>query len=215
MRYALGTEKEHAMLKKPWSSLTLLLFLSVPPSLCDVVELKTGERLEGTFKQANSAGVVIESGGQPITMSLAKVRAIYFGAAPLILPARAPDAANPKRQQALQALNELRALTKVSSVTRRDYDLKLAEVSAKVETLFPIPPLRADGTAAADADTKLVWGPMLHYQTCSEVWAGAVLDAKLRFGDANSLVSPPHDCWDQASKLLDDALATQPAKKVD
>src|SRR5437764_9739127 len=43
-------------------------------TLADVVELKTEERLEGTFKQADSAGVVFEVGGQSITMPLAKVR---------------------------------------------------------------------------------------------------------------------------------------------
>ena len=43
------------MLKKPWLPV-LLLFLSASLLLCDVVELDTGERLEGTFKQANSEG---------------------------------------------------------------------------------------------------------------------------------------------------------------
>jgi hypothetical protein len=36
--------------------------------------------------------------------------------------------------------------------------------------------------------------------------------AKLRFGTADGLVSPPYDCWDKASKELDDALASVPAK---
>ncbi len=46
----------------------------------DTVELKTGERIEGTFKQATSAGAVIEVGGQSISIPLEKLRAIYFGA---------------------------------------------------------------------------------------------------------------------------------------
>jgi hypothetical protein len=37
-----------------WSAAAL-----APSLLADVVELKTGERLQGTFKQANAAGVVI------------------------------------------------------------------------------------------------------------------------------------------------------------
>jgi hypothetical protein len=179
--------------------------------LCDVVELKTGERLQGTFKQATAAGVVIEVGGQRITMPLAKVRAIYFGeAAPAVAPVAAP-VSEPKRLM-LEALNELRALTQVGSVTRRDYDLKLAEVSAKAQTLFPIPPLRAEGTSTEDADTKLVRGVMLNYQMCSEFWAGDLRRAKLRFGTSDGLVNPPFECWEQAAKRLDDALATLPAK---
>ena len=52
-----------------------------------VLELKSGERLEGTFKQASvDGGIVIEVGGQAITMPFAKVRAIYFGAAPTATP---------------------------------------------------------------------------------------------------------------------------------
>ena len=56
----------------------LIFTLSPSLLLADVVELKTGERLEGTFKQANAAGVVIEVGGQAINMPLEKVRAMFF-----------------------------------------------------------------------------------------------------------------------------------------
>src|SRR5258708_4832106 len=45
----------------------------------DTFELKRGEGIEGTFKQATSAGAVIEVGGQSITFPLGKLRAIYFG----------------------------------------------------------------------------------------------------------------------------------------
>ena len=48
----------------------------------DTLELKTGERIEGAFKQATSAGAVIEVAGQPITIPHERVRAIYFGSAP-------------------------------------------------------------------------------------------------------------------------------------
>jgi len=47
----------------------------------DSVELKSGERIDGAFKRADSTGVVIEVAGQAITVPLSKVLAIYFGAA--------------------------------------------------------------------------------------------------------------------------------------
>jgi TonB family protein len=58
---------------------TLSLFLSLKLS-ADTIELKSGERIEGTFKQATSAGPVIEVGGQSITIPLGRLQAIYFGA---------------------------------------------------------------------------------------------------------------------------------------
>ena len=58
----------------------LIVFISLASA--DVVELKTGQRVEGTFKQATPAGIVIEVGGQTITFKQEKVQAIYFGSAP-------------------------------------------------------------------------------------------------------------------------------------
>ena len=48
----------------------------------DTIELKTGEHIDGAFKQATAAGAVIEVAGQLITIPLEKVKAIYFGVAP-------------------------------------------------------------------------------------------------------------------------------------
>ena len=56
----------------------LIAFLAYALS-ADTIELKTGERIEGTFKEATSSGVVINVGGQSLTMPMDKVRAIYFG----------------------------------------------------------------------------------------------------------------------------------------
>ncbi len=64
------------------AAVVALSVTAVASSWADVIELKTGQRVEGTFKQATPAGVVIEVGGQPITFEQEKVRAIYFGPAP-------------------------------------------------------------------------------------------------------------------------------------
>lgn len=81
----------------------LLLAWSVD---ADTIELKTGERLEGTFKQASSAGVVIDIGGQAITMPLSKVSAIFFGNS----SSRVSD---PLMREALHALQAVQATTAV------------------------------------------------------------------------------------------------------
>lgn len=72
----------------------------------DIVERKSGARLEGTLKQATPAGVGIEVGGETLRVAPEKVRAIYFEAAP---SAPAPASA---RDAALRALRVLQAVTR-------------------------------------------------------------------------------------------------------
>ncbi len=81
-----------------------LVFVSAASA--EVVELKTGARLEGTLKEVTPASVVIEVGGQTVTIAPEKVRAIYFEAPP---SAPAPSTA---RDAAMQSLRELQASTR-------------------------------------------------------------------------------------------------------
>jgi hypothetical protein len=60
----------------------LALALVASPAPADVIELKTGQRVEGTFKQGTPTRISLEVGGQTITFEVEKVRAIYFGVAP-------------------------------------------------------------------------------------------------------------------------------------
>lgn len=114
---------------KPACRLVLLLLLAVSLLFCDVVELKNGQRLQGTFQQATSAGVVIEVGGQSITMPLEKVRAIFFGALPL------PQATVPQTSdRALQALKTLQAITKIS-VQLPQFLIQIADATVQVDSL--------------------------------------------------------------------------------
>src|ERR1017187_370987 len=84
-------------------------------SSAETLELKTGERIDGAFKQATSAGVVIEVAGQSVTIGIEKVRAIYFGAAP------APLRAGPTAlEEAMGALKGIRSATE-SGISFRDY----------------------------------------------------------------------------------------------
>jgi hypothetical protein len=83
--YVICRPKE-ILMRATTSILFATLFLGTSLSWADVVELKTGQRVEGSFKQATSEGVVIEVGGQAITFELERVRAIYFGTAPASAP---------------------------------------------------------------------------------------------------------------------------------
>lgn len=74
---------------------SLALFVGATPAYADVIELKTGQRVEGTLKQATPASVSVEVGGQTITFTGDKVRAIYFGVAPApVTKSAAPPAAD-------------------------------------------------------------------------------------------------------------------------
>src|SRR5712692_6783873 len=111
---------------------TRMCVLAVLPSLFalslrgDTIELKTGEKIDGRFKQATSAGVVMEVGGQSITVPIARVRAIYLGAAPTT--AKADSTAT----DALEALKALQSVTS-SGVSYRDYAPRVLDAKVKVD----------------------------------------------------------------------------------
>jgi hypothetical protein len=62
-------------------AIALLLPLQLA-AYADVIELKTGQIIEGTLTQATQAHVSIDVGGQTITVEGKKVRAIYFDVLP-------------------------------------------------------------------------------------------------------------------------------------
>jgi len=76
----------HALTRKGDGKMTRMYMLAVLVSFFagdlryDTIERKTGEPIDGVFKQATPAGAVIEVGGQATTIPLEKVEAIYFGA---------------------------------------------------------------------------------------------------------------------------------------
>jgi hypothetical protein len=139
----------------------LSLIASAPAASADVLELKTGERLEGTFKQASvPGGIVIEVGGQVITMPFAKVRAIYFGAAPTAAPAG--SASTVSAAQALDALMELKDVTS-SGLNYRDYSQRVLDVKIRVSRYL---------RGGAESPVKSAFAAALHYyELSSRAWA--------------------------------------------
>jgi hypothetical protein len=124
----------------------------------DTIELKTGERIEGTFKQATSAGVVIQVGGQSITIPLEKVRAIYFG----VVPTR--TVAEPARsQEAMDALKALRSVTE-SGISYRDYAPRVLDAKVKIDRY-----LSSAGNDPPDS-RKAIETAMREYELASMAW---------------------------------------------
>ena len=110
--------------------LSLYLAMASTPTLlfADVLELKTGERLEGTFVQATTEGAVITVAGQSITIPIAKMRAIYFGA----IPVTEGDAKASVARESLDALRALQSITS-SGVGYRDYAPRVLDARIKVD----------------------------------------------------------------------------------
>lgn len=140
-------------------TLAFLTVLFVSTVRGDAIELKTGERVEGTFKQATSAGAVIEVAGQPITIPIEKLQAIYFGPA----PPRSAAVSPPHYQEALDALTALRSLTK-SGITYRDYAKEVLEARVKVDRYLS---RGNEGTQLRSA----IRVAMIEYELASWAWA--------------------------------------------
>jgi hypothetical protein len=105
----------------------ILLSLGVARASADVVELKNGQRVEGTFKGGDDSAVKIEIGGQVITFKPDQVRAMYFGAAPTASPAGISP-----RDEALKALKALQSVT-TGGTNYRDYAPRVSDAKIIVD----------------------------------------------------------------------------------
>ena len=158
------------------SVLTFLACLAFcAPSWADVVELKSGERAEGKFRQATAAGVVIEVGGHELVFPLEKVRAIYFGSV-ATLPGEPPDA-----REALKALKALQSLAG-EGITYQDYVARVNEARTQVDR-YLTEPERSD--AQVRAAIKEAMG---FYALASTAWSAKITN---RFDDVLAVGRDP------------------------
>lgn len=150
--------------------LGVLLMLAIAPAAwADVVELKTGQRVEGTFRGADAASVRIEIGGQVLTFKPEQVRAIYYGTAPAAAESSARD-------EALKALKALRSIAQVlTTLTYRDYAPRVSDTRIIVDRY-----LQEKG---GDAGIKGAIAQSMHFY----MLAGLAWDAELARGPAVTL----------------------------
>src|SRR5439155_804030 len=92
----------------------------------EVVELKTGQRIEGALQEVTAINVVIEVGGQRIIFERGKVRAIFFGAAP------SPSSKIGAGYEAVTALRALQSVT-TSEISYRDYSPRVLDAKVVVD----------------------------------------------------------------------------------
>ncbi len=111
-----------------WLLACAVLLVVSTSALGDVVELKSGQRVEGTLKQATPASVSIEVAGQTITFDGAKVRAIFYGSAPTTASVDKKVGA----RAAITALRELQSVTE-AGVTYHDYSTRVGDMKMKVD----------------------------------------------------------------------------------
>ena len=143
-----------------------LAFVLVPASYADVVELKSGARLEGTLKQATPAGVVIEVGGETITIEPEKVRAIYFESVPSG-PSQ-PSA----RSAAMRALRGLQTIAR-SGITYTEYAPQVKAAKTLVDHYLQEP------TEQGGRELRSAMAEAMHYH----VLAVAAWRARVARGD--------------------------------
>jgi hypothetical protein len=128
----------------------------------DTVELKTGERLDGTFRQAGTGGVVIEIAGQSMTIPLAKVQTIYLGAAPRI-GAITPL---PPSRDAIDALKALRSVTE-AGVSYMQYAPRMLDAKVRVDKYLSTD----NGEGEPGATIRVA---MREYELASKAWNASV-----------------------------------------
>lgn len=147
------------------AALILVLFST---SWADMVELKTGQRIEGTFKQATDTGVVIEVGGQLITFRREQVRAIYLGSS---LPS---DEFKPKSASlAQEALGSLKTLQSVvsSGINYQNYVSRVADAKVQIDRYIQ-EPVHQDETIR-----QIVKDAMDYYVLASLAWSARIRES--------------------------------------
>lgn len=146
-------------------ALAAVLLPSLMPA--DVVDLKSGEHMEGTFRQAGIAGVVMEVSGRVVTIPLAQVEAIRFS-----------PPAGPRSPLALEALDAIRGLRSVvkSGIAYRDYAPRVLDARVRVDRYLGSPDSPAEARLRAAAAAA-----MEYYALASKIWNASVTN------DTNSL----------------------------
>ena len=150
--------KRHWRAKRGLGVIILLVSAFPAPSLADTVELTTGQRIDGTLKQATQQTVVIDVQGKLVSFEASLVRAIYFGKAP-----RPAEAA-----KALPADGAIRALKALQSAVRvglsfRDYGPRVVDTRIKVDEYL-------ETKAGTPSRRQSVGRAMMFYEQALSTW---------------------------------------------
>jgi hypothetical protein len=139
----------------------LTMALICLPAVADTIELTTGEKVNGKFKQATDSGAVIELGGQALTFPLSKVRAIYLGEAPVTT-----QVGRSQYEEALDALQSLRSVTN-SGISYRDYAPRVLDARVKVDKYLALP-------NQPEKKQSSIKTAMQYYELAGAAWGGEI-----------------------------------------
>jgi len=134
----------------------------------DVVELKSGQRVEGVLKAASPAKISVEIGAQTVVFETVKVRAIYFGADP---QTQTPSSSH---DEALRAIKSLQSIVNTGT-TFRDYAPRVGEAAAASDRY-----LSTATPAEQPAASTLHEAAMLH-TVAMRAWSERLANGRLDF----------------------------------
>jgi len=146
--------------------LTIAVLALATAARADVIELRSGQKVEGVFKGADENSVRIERGGQVLTFKPESVRAIYYG------PLSPAPAAKPPGAEALAVLQALHAVT-VSGPAYSQYLGRVAYAQFRIDEQLMLPELSEPTLrAAVISSMDLYAGAARIWQAVQQAQAG-------------------------------------------
>ncbi len=147
----------------------VVLVLCCHPVWADVIEMTSGERVEGVLKEATPAGVLIEVAGQSIRFEVSKVRAIYFGSAgPKQRPATPAVLSSPPAKPVSSVAGALPLLQSLRSAVSSG--MTLHEYEARVNSAAPLVALYVAGRPAPPG-AEAIRDAMQYYVLAEWAWS--------------------------------------------
>jgi len=115
--------------------LGLVLLLTASPASAVIVELMSGQRIEGVLREASGTRVQIEVGGQLLVFEAGDVRAIYFNTPETRPSPQAAPAPEPRPADAAEVLGVLKALRAAvdAGMSAPEYPPRVSEARATVD----------------------------------------------------------------------------------
>jgi hypothetical protein len=182
-RGPLGREARHAVStsvrRVSMSVLMVLAGLMVAPVYADVVELTTGERIEGKDVQLGPEGASVEVGGQKLQFERSKVRGVYIGT-----PPQAPLPRVGLASEAVQTLKGLQSVT-TAGINYQNYAPRVLEAKVRIDEY-----LRQNQGDRPDLRLAIERS-IGYYVLASSAWNASVVSAGRNIPDYASLVSSP------------------------
>ncbi len=192
-------------------SVALLATFAPIGAAADVVELTTGERIDGTVVQTTATGLVIElSDGRLVRLEQSRVAAIRFDPTSRAAPAPAPTLSRPvvapvprlasvELETAFFAFRRLHAAT-ARPLAREDYDALIAETRERVDQYLTAP-------VADDLGIRQALDTALRYHIfAAAAWARYEARVDLRLLGTDPVIS---QCRDLRELIARDAARWQ------